>query len=131
LQQRNAIRSALRDGSYEFGGYRGQPVPKKSDARINDLAAWRPISIANIADRVVQRAILETIWTDIRHRIFTPGSFGSIPKYQSARYKRPVKAAKELGRNAVRKAAARICELRNRGFNWVFETDIENFFLFR
>lgn len=129
-QKKKVIRQRLLDKSYKFTPYLGQPLKKKTHANPYNLKEWRPISIATISDRVVQRAILDRIWKDIRHKVHTEVSFGGIRKYkiQSRRHTIEVKKGGEDEPKSVLNAAKRIVELREKDYNWVFETDIENFF---
>lgn len=122
------MRDELRANRYEFGRYRGQPVRKKADARRDDIKAWRPISIASIRDRVVQRAILDRIWPDIRKRVHTDTSYGGIRRYRVRSGLCAKVAPEEDPRRCVGGAAQRVLELREQGYEWVFETDIESFF---
>lgn len=128
LQRKAVIRRQLLDGTYAFSGYRGHAIRKTPDARTEDLKAWRPISIASISDRVVQRAILDTIWTSIRDRLCTEASYGGVRPYLVHRKRGAPPVAEESSKKCVRSAAARIRKLKALGFEWIFETDIENFF---
>ena len=128
-QYKKQIRQQLLDKSYKFTPYLGQPLKKKPYANPYNLKEWRPISIATISDRVVQRAILNRIWKDIRHKVHTEVSFGGVRKYKirPSRQTEIRQAGKEETKSVLN-AAKRIVELREKGYNWVFETDIENFF---
>ena len=128
-KKKKLIQQQLLDKSYKFTPYLGQPLKKKPHASPFHLKEWRPISIATISDRVVQRAILNRIWKDIRHKVHTEVSFGGVRKYKI----RPIRQTeiRQAGKEepkSVLNAAKRIVELREKGYNWVFETDIENFF---
>lgn len=117
----------LRDGKYAFSGYRGVAIPKKPDASRSNPKDFRPISIASIQDRIVQRAILERIWFDIRDKVCTKSSFGGIRKYSNKSGK-PDYDLGESSKGNIYNAVKRICDLRAAGRQWVFETDIENFY---
>jgi len=70
---------------------------------------------------------LEKIWIDIRDKVCTKSSFGGLRKYLT----RSKQTKYDLGENSkgnIYNAVNRICELRMSGRQWVFETDIENFF---
>ena len=129
-QEIKSIRASLRAQTYNFSPYRGQPIRKKRGASIYDLKAWRPISIPTVRDRIVQRAILDRIWNDIRSRVYIETSFGGIRQYKVIRSRR-MSQTPPLDSNdqrCVKSAVKRILELREKGYVWVFETDIENFF---
>lgn len=128
LQEKKNIRYRLHSRTYNFSPYLGQPIHKKTNASKHDLKAWRPISIATVRDRVVQRAILDRIWTDIRSNVYIETSFGGIRPYKTKRgvYKQP--NPESNSQRCVRAAVRRILDLRKQGYIWVFETDIENFF---
>lgn len=125
--ERRRISQQLREDSYRFFPYLGQPIPKKGNADPYDLKSWRPISIAAVRDRVVQRAILDRIWPDIRKQVYTSTSFGGIRRYSEGSRRAQAKPEDD-SRRCVRTAVRRIVELKSEGYSWVFETDIENFF---
>lgn len=129
-QKIKIIQASLRAQVYKFSPYRGQPIKKKADASIYDLKAWRPISIPTISDRIVQRAILERIWKDIRNRVYIGTSFGGIRQYRINRRRRmsQIPPLDSNDQRCVKSAVKRILELREQGYVWVFETDIEKFF---
>ncbi len=129
VEQLRQLRKDLLDGTYAFGGYRGVALVKDRAKPANDPRNRRQISIASIRDRVVQRSILDTIWVSIRDKVCTKSSFGGIGRYSRHRRRRGVPSAPnyEPKRN-VRAAAAEIVRLRQSGFGWVFETDIEKFY---
>jgi len=129
-QEKKSIQASLRTQTYNFSPYRGQPIKKRKDASIYDLKAWRPISIPIVRDRIVQRAILDRIWKDIRSHVYIETSFGGIRQYKITRSRR-MSQTSPLDSNdqrCVKSAVKRILELREQGYGWVFETDIENFF---
>ncbi|WP_428305622.1 reverse transcriptase domain-containing protein [Lacipirellula sp.] len=122
---RDAIRNQLRGNCYIFGGYLGHAIAKAGPRDPPSLKSFRPISVANIRDRVVQRAILEAIWPDIRDRVVTKSSFGGVRRYaQSSRNVQP----DDNDRRCIKRAANKIFSLRQSGFCWIFETDIVDFF---
>jgi len=126
-QQKKQLREQLLAKSFTFTPYRGQPIRKRSNADPRILKDWRPISIATVRDRVVQRAILNRIWKDIRDKVHTEVSFGGVRRYKLTprSHKCPVE---DDSQRCVRSAAQRIIGLRKRGHCYLFETDIENFF---
>jgi retron-type reverse transcriptase len=126
-REKVAIRQQILANSYKFSPYVGHAIAKKEKADPFDLKSWRPISIASIRDRVVQRAILDRIWPDIRSRVYTPTSFGGIRPFSQTVSRRQARP-EEDPRRCVRTAVERIIGLRSQGYSWVFETDIESFF---
>ena len=129
-QKTKLIQASLRAQTYNFSPYRGQPIKKKSGALVDDLKAWRPISIPTVSDRIVQRAILDRIWKDIRSRVYIETSFGGIRQYKvkSSRRMPQTPPLESNDQRCVKSAVKRILELREQGYVWVFETDIEKFF---
>lgn len=123
-QHRSRISASIRNHSYKMGGYLGCPIPKSGTSN----RVFRTISIANISDRVVQRSILNCIWTKIRDSVFTDTSFGGIRKYHVRRRRGGTSSFLEDNVKTVKATAQRIVDLRKQGLVCVFETDIENFF---
>ena len=97
-----ALSTALREGSYRPGRLRQVEVPK-------DRGGVRTLRIPAIVDRVAQTALLQGLgpWLD---PLMHPVSFAYRP-----------------GRS-VPQAVRRIAALRNEGFVWVAETDVDEFF---
>lgn len=122
------LQKILRDGKYSFGGYRGVAIPKKAGASSDDLKAWRPISIAGIRDRIVQRAILDRIWIDIRDKVWTELSFGGIRKYLTTSKQIEYESVANPKRN-IFGAVKRICELNPRAINGYSRQTLKIFFL--
>jgi RNA-directed DNA polymerase len=129
FQEKKSIQASLRTQTYNFSPYRGQPIQKRKGASIYDLKAWRPISIPTVRDRIVQRAILDRIWKDIRSHVYIETSFGGIRQYKiRSRRTSQTSPLDSNDRRCVKSAVKRILDLRAQGYGWVFETDIENFF---
>jgi retron-type reverse transcriptase len=128
-QEKKSIQASLRSQTYNFSPYRGQPIKKKKDASLYDLNAWRPISIPIVRDRIVQRAILNRIWKDIRSHVYIETSFGGIRPYKIMQNRRMSRTPLDSNdQRCVKSAVKRILELREQGYVCVFETDIEKFF---
>lgn len=72
-----SIGGRLQFGTYKFAKSRGVAITKPGKP-----GAVRPIVIARVEDRIVQRCILDALTSDqrIRERAFQPNSFGGIPK---------------------------------------------------
>lgn len=96
------LQELVQAGRYRPGGLRRVAIPKRSGGQ-------RLLSIANVGDRILQRAALNLLdpWLD-QH--FLPCSFG---------YRR--------GRG-LHNAVAAIVQLRNQGYNWVVDADIDDCF---
>ena len=124
-QEKTRIREQIRDHSYKFPSPIGVALAKDKSRRVGPTNV-RPITIFAVRDRVVQRAILNTIWTRIRDRVVTKCSFGGVRQYKVRNGTR-VKHSFSRTRN-TRMAAEEIVRLREDGNEWLFETDICDFF---
>lgn len=96
------LRADLRTGRYRPGPHRSVLIAKPS-------GGVRPLSIPCVIDRVVHTAIANAL-TRLLDSHMAPGSFGYRP-----------------GRS-VAQAVARIEALRESGFVWVVDADIERYF---
>ncbi len=85
----------------------------------------RPITVFNVRDRVIQRAIANVMWIYLRDHVYSEVSFGGIRSYKIRRGNN--KICTSIPKN-VQAAARKILELRNEGYVYTFETDIRNFF---
>lgn len=95
----------LHRGTYQFAPAEGVPLKREGKDP-------RPIVVAQIEDRVVQRALLDRVTSQDRVKAFlkNPGSFGGLPK---------------IGvRDAIRTASEQI----NRGAVYYIKSDIPRFF---
>ena len=124
-RERKLIREQILDCSYKLQPPYGVALRKDKSRRVSSTNV-RPISVFAVRDRVVQRAILNTIWTRIRDRVVTTCSFGGIRQYK-VRHGTRVKKSGSHNRN-TRMAAEEIVKRRHSGNEWVFETDIAEFF---
>lgn len=124
--QKPKLQTQLKSGTFKFGRYLGVAIEKVKNADIYDLNSWRPISVPNVIDRIVQRAILDKIWTRIRDEVCNDSSFGGIRPYK-VRGRKSFLQDDDV-KKSVEGAAKRIFDLKNSGYEWVFETDIKNFF---
>jgi RNA-directed DNA polymerase len=72
-----SIGARLQFATYKFAKSRGVAITKTGKP-----GAVRPIVIARVEDRIVQRCILDALTSDqrIKDRAFQPNSFGGIPK---------------------------------------------------
>ncbi len=118
------IRERILNDRYHFSPLRPVAIPK-DDSKPLSLDNARPISILNTADRVVQRAMLRSLWKPLRDLLHSKVSFGGIRRYHLAS-KEQVKV--ELPRKSTRLAIETIARLQDSGYGYVFETDIISFF---
>jgi retron-type reverse transcriptase len=72
-----SISGRLQFGTYKFTKSRGVAITKPGKP-----GAVRPIVIASVEDRIVQRCMLDALTSDalVKERAFQPTSFGGIPK---------------------------------------------------
>jgi len=96
------LQALVQAGRYRPGGLRRVAIPKRRGGQ-------RLLSIANIGDRVLQRAALNVLDPHL-DRAFLPCSFG----YRSGR--------------GLHQAVAAIVQLRNQGYRWVVDADIDECF---
>lgn len=96
------LHRALRDGAYRPGPLRRFSIPKSSGGQ-------RPLDIPCVVDRVAQTAVAQTL-TPVLEPEMEPESYGYRP-----------------GRS-VQQAVRRIDRLRQDGFTWVVDGDIERYF---
>jgi RNA-directed DNA polymerase len=99
----------LLKGKFRFAPAKGVPIPRPNKPP-------RPIVIAPIANRIVQRSILDVLQCEdsIYEYINTPFSFGGIKDYDEPRGVH----------TAIRAAQAAIAQ----GAKWYIKSDINNFF---
>lgn len=104
--------------SFKFGLARGIPFPKTDSTGKKDKKNFRPIVLATVEARIVQRAILDALMTvpKLRRYIHTPHSFGGIRKQSD----------KDLA--AVPAAIRAILDSVRSGAKFVVCADISKFF---
>lgn len=107
----NTIREQLLSGKYEFGDPRGI-IKEKTDG------GKRPLTIFDVRDRVVQRALASKLekFLGARFKLDNAASFAYLPKKKG----RPAKG--------VQSAIKQMLKYHQEGCNWVFEADIVKFF---
>ena len=113
-----SISSRLSARTFKFQPAKGIPIPKK-DAQGNNIPGkFRPIVLANIESRIVQRSILEALMgvPELAKYVHTPYSFGGIRK-----------KSKEDA-SAVPAAISAVLEAIGNGANFLMSADIEKFF---
>ena len=97
-----ALSASLRDGDYQPGPLREVDIPKR-------IGGVRRLRIPCIADRVVQTSIHQVLGPHLEEE-FEEASFGYRP-----------------GRG-VRDAVRRVSALREAGYEWLLDADIDDFF---
>jgi RNA-directed DNA polymerase len=118
------LRQEIRNGRYAPSLGHGVAIPKKRDlGTIPDNV--RPITVFNVRDRIVQRAISNLIWPHLRDHVFSEVSFGGIRAYRLGNARAKVSSSV---RKNVESAALKIMQLRRDGYSFTFETDIQRFF---
>jgi group II intron reverse transcriptase/maturase len=97
------LAQAVRTNTYRPKRLRLRRIPKR------DRRAWRTLRIPTVSDRVLQRAVLQVLYPIFESR-FLDCSFGYRP-----------------GRS-LQDAVDRILVLRENGYRWLLDADIDNFF---
>lgn len=98
----HTLRELVRTGHYHAGKLRRVAIPKRDGGK-------RLLCIPNVGDRVLQRAVLNVLEPHCE-RFFLPCSHGYRP------------------RRGVHTALAQLLALRDRGFGWVLDADIDDCF---
>jgi retron-type reverse transcriptase len=77
-----SLSSKLSGGSFIFPPAKGIPIPKKDARGRIDRSKFRPIVLASVESRIVQRSILDALLTvpDLQKYVRTTYSFGGIKK---------------------------------------------------
>jgi len=118
------LRARIKSGDYQSSLGRAVAIPKnKSLGPVPGNV--RPITVFNIEDRIVHRAISNLIWPHVRDRVHSDVSFGGVRTFALPSGRK--KTTTDIKKN-VRAAARRIMELRRDGCAFTFETDIVGFF---
>jgi RNA-directed DNA polymerase len=99
------IRVELIKGDYNFGLLRGATIKKKGGKK-------RPLRIADIRDRVVQRAIARALEKELTHQfgLNNPTSYAYLKK------------------KSTKSAIKRMLKLHQGGYSVILEADIKDFF---
>ncbi|MBS0533841.1 MAG: RNA-dependent DNA polymerase [Proteobacteria bacterium] len=108
----------LSRGTFRFPPAKGVPIPKKGNDGRPDPKNFRPIVLADVESRIIQRSILEALLTvpKLATYVHTPYSFGGIRK----------KAEGDLA--AVPAAIKMALDHIGSGANFVISADISKFF---
>lgn len=117
-----SIQNRLSKGKFDFGQARGAPI-QKFDGKGKPTGKIRPIVIANLEARVVQRAILNVLVEvpALMRFVNTPHSFGGLRKLKTV-------AATEGSISAVPAAIKAVLDEIGEGARWVAAADITGFF---
>ena len=117
-QNLRSISSRLSAGSFQFLPAKGIPIPKRDAADKIIPGKFRPIVLANIESRIVQRSILEALISvpELQKYVHTAHSFGGIRKQS----KEDV--------SAVPAAITATLQAIGNGSNFLISADIEKFF---
>jgi RNA-directed DNA polymerase len=113
----NRINKQIRDRRFTFGKSKAVRLPKKKPGE-RKAKDFRPLVISPVESRIVQRSLLETLTTipEIQPFIFTPHSFGGIPRRDK----------NEL--SAVPGAIQTVLQARQAGCSYARCADISGFF---
>ena len=118
-----SIQNRLARGKFDFGKAKGVPIPKV-DAQGKPTGKFRPLVVASLEARIVQRAILEvlSVQDSLQRYIRTPYSFGGMkrigPKVKDSPH----------DHSAVPAAIKCVLEEIAGGATWVATADISAFF---
>ena len=110
IQQFEAqLNKHLRQLARELSEERYYPLPIQKFTMKKTNGSTREISVLTLKDRIVQRAVCDLI-TPIYEAKFLDCSFGYRPN------------------RGVQQAVAQVNAIRSEGYEWIVDTDIENFF---
>jgi RNA-directed DNA polymerase len=117
------LQRRLARGTFDFGQARGAPIQKR-DGKGKPTGKIRPIVIANLEARIVQRAILNVLVEipSLSRFINTPHSFGGLRKVRSPERMRDDSIF------AVPAAIKAVLDEIGAGARWVATADITGFF---
>ena len=119
-----SLQYQLRSGRFKFGKAKGVPIPKL-DSKGNPTGKIRPIVLAPVESRIVQRAILNVLVEieALKPYVKTPYSFGGI---RSARQRGDQKRGDEV--SAVPAAIKAVLHEIETGAQFIASADIRAFF---
>lgn len=124
-----SLHRRLLAGSFKFGKSKGIPIPKL-DARGNKTAKIRPIVLAPVESRIVQRALLNVLveLPSLQSYVKTPYSFGGIRKERIAEESEGVSVSPPENLSAVPAAINAVLREIERGARYIACADIKAFF---
>lgn len=105
IQNLREIERALNEDAFVFKGVYARLLPRPGKNP-------RPLAVAPIASRIVQRAILDILWSNpkIKKRVNNKNSFGGIEK------------------RGVKEALIEVSKCIQKGYNYYITSDISDFF---
>ena len=105
IQNLREIERALKEDAFVFKGVYARLLPRPGKSP-------RPLAVAPIASRIVQRAILDILWANpkIKRRVKNKNSFGGIEK------------------RGVKDALIEVSKCLHQGYNYYITSDISDFF---
>jgi retron-type reverse transcriptase len=117
-QRLRSLSGRLSAGTFKFPPARGIAIPKLDKHGKKDKSKFRPIVLADVESRIVQRSILDALLTvpDLQKYVNTPYSFGGVRK------------ASEKDLAAVPAAISAALDCIQAGANFVACADISKFF---
>jgi len=106
IQNLREIERALKENTFVFMGVYARLLPRPGKGP-------RPLAVAPIASRIVQRAILDILWANpqIKRRVKNENSFGGIEK------------------RGVKDALIEVSKYLHQGYNYYIISDISDFFM--
>lgn len=121
-----SLKGRLARGSFKFGPAKGVPIPKL-DGKGMKTGKIRPIVLAPVESRIVQRAILNVLLEvpTLKPFIQTPYSFGGI---RGERGSQKEKGARSDSVSAVPAAIRAVLDEIGNGARFVASADIKSFF---
>lgn len=122
-----SLQNRLARGKFKFGKAKGIPIPKL-DAQGKQTGKFRPIVLASVESRIVQRAILNVLLEidSLKPYAQTPFSFGGIRSDKSKKGKKSQSINENL--SAVPAAIKAILNEIDQGARYVACADIRAFF---
>jgi RNA-directed DNA polymerase len=121
-----SIKSRLGHNTFKFEPAKGVPIPK-TDAQGKKTGKFRPIVLAPVESRIVQRAILNVLMdvSGLQPFIKTPFSFGGI---RGERASERIKRERSEAVSAVPAAIKAVLSEIGDGARYVASADIKSFF---
>lgn len=121
-----SIKSRLGHNSFKFAPAKGIPIPK-TDVQGTKTGKFRPIVLAPVESRIVQRAILNVLLEvpNLKRFIKTPYSFGGIKGEHTSNNDKRVRSEFV---SAVPGAIEAVLKEINAGAKFIASADIKSFF---
>jgi len=124
-----SIQARLKRRSFKFGQARGIVIPK-ADLSGKRTGKFRPIVLASVEARVVQRAILNVLidLPSLQPFVRNPHSFGGIRKTISASSQQSLQNSRDECLSAVPAAIKALLDEIGKGSDFFVSADIQSFF---